>query len=533
MGIFDFFKGNKKEKGNSAKEEPAKEKADDTTKETRYWILYEGYIIKEQGDPYDGTLIYELSLKVAQDPEDMTDYETDSYEHYILEGSIYHFATYLQYTLNSSELDSEDDEWGEMIDCTIRSGAYDSDMGGAIPQSESGDFYVNWEDCFTNKKEALLKIKEIEDKLVKETAQHYEKKLEAEEFLRANPDWGVDLLSKSGGGPGSGSGSVKSIDNDNGINRIYVNGHLIVEGYKKNGLYQGDVKYYDADGLTSKLFYKDGVQQNGKIYYKNGNISEILKFKNGKKEGEIRKFYEDGTLGEIAVWKDGEKDGKYVYYHQNGNIQAEGFFNMGEQNGVWKQFDENGIIESESNWKDDEHTGKYKGYDKNGNLQEVCYLKKGKRKGLSTEYYSNGVILSEINYKDGKFDGLFKTYHKNGNLKEDFIYKDGLKEGLCKTYYEDGNLELERNFKKGLQHGLCKSFIPAYYEKNSNIPAGEAWYKEGKMDRDKHSEFDKADPRLLDFFEGKYQDEDGDIDWDAFLNDDKKGESDSSNKPKP
>ena len=72
-------------------EPKSEEKADDTTKETRYWILYEGYIIKEQGDPYDGTLIYELSLKVAQDPEDMTDYETDSYEHYILEGSIYHF----------------------------------------------------------------------------------------------------------------------------------------------------------------------------------------------------------------------------------------------------------------------------------------------------------------------------------------------------------------------------------------------------------------------------------------------------------
>ncbi len=166
-------------------EPKSEEKTDDTTKETRYWILYNGYIIKGQGDPYDGTLIYELSLKVAQeDPEDV-DYESDYYEHYILEGSIYHFDKDLQYTLNSSELDQDDDDWGELIYYNINLGAFSPDSEGVIPTpqtksgdvyvnfEESGEFYVNWEDCF-NKKEALLKIKEIEDKLVKETAKHYE-----------------------------------------------------------------------------------------------------------------------------------------------------------------------------------------------------------------------------------------------------------------------------------------------------------------------------------------------------------------------
>ena len=58
-----------------------------------------------------------------------------------------------------------------------------------------------------------------------------------------------------------------------------------------------------------------------KEYYGNGNLKEIVNFKNGQREGEWKFYYVNGKLKEIVNFKSGSAEGEYKLYYESGNLE--------------------------------------------------------------------------------------------------------------------------------------------------------------------------------------------------------------------
>lgn len=79
-----------------------------------------------------------------------------------------------------------------------------------------------------------------------------------------------------------------------------------------------------------------------KIYYPNGGVRMEVESKNGLPDGEGKFYDEDGTLQNKATFKGGRIDGTLYNFYPDGQIHNELNFADGIQNGLQKTYDENG-----------------------------------------------------------------------------------------------------------------------------------------------------------------------------------------------
>jgi antitoxin component YwqK of YwqJK toxin-antitoxin module len=223
-------------------------------------------------------------------------------------------------------------------------------------------------------------------------------------------------------------------------------------------------------------------------------------FKKGLQTGTCKQFYDNGQVLEIVEWKEGKKEGDAVFYHSNGQVSAKGKFKKDFKVGDWTYYSNNGKItavekyenginnvylnnftanfynekgilietsqfkknklDGESKWYDD--SGKYIGsyiyknsadgytkVEKDGKLYaEGKTLDNGKRDGEWTTYFANGE--KEIgSFSNGKFHGKWKLYYPNGKLKIESNYQDNLREGKRFIYTPEGKVEKTELYEKG------------------------------------------------------------------------------------
>jgi len=126
------------------------------------------------------------------------------------------------------------------------------------------------------------------------------------------------------------------------------------EHYKHDTLNGKSISYYPNGNLSSKATYKMGIKvdsfnmynDNGqvnlqewydstgksqgvfKVYYENGQLSQIGKNKNGHLDDTSKVYYENGLLKGIEIYKDNNKIGNWIYFDVNGKqIKKELYMN--------------------------------------------------------------------------------------------------------------------------------------------------------------------------------------------------------------
>ncbi len=114
--------------------------------------------------------------------------------------------------------------------------------------------------------------------------------------------------------------------------------------------------FSEFDGkLISEETYKKG-ELNGisKTFYpESGNVAESIKYKNGLKQGDIKKYFPEGSIMTEGFYKNNLLDGDFTLYFPEGNIQLKGKYLKGQQIGNWQYFDEEGNAISEDEFKED------------------------------------------------------------------------------------------------------------------------------------------------------------------------------------
>lgn len=121
--------------------------------------------------------------------------------------------------------------------------------------------------------------------------------------------------------------------------------------------------------------------------YKNGQtiISEGI-----IPDGQVVEKYENGNVKNVLHYKNGKREGKAIGYYQSGKIKIEAMYKDDNPVGLMRTFYENGQLKSESKILD----GK-----------KIYYQ----------EYYKSGQLKEEVYYKNG--EGISKTYDINGKRR--------------------------------------------------------------------------------------------------------------------
>lgn len=111
----------------------------------------------------------------------------------------------------------------------------------------------------------------------------------------------------------------------------HPNGHVkAVIGYE-NGKREGQAVELDDRGqLLERFTYHNDLLHGPYTKYNRTRIKEESNYKNGKLNGELKKYYDNGKVIEESFYKNGKLDGVSRWYDQQGNMTIEYTYKDGE-----------------------------------------------------------------------------------------------------------------------------------------------------------------------------------------------------------
>lgn len=152
----------------------------------------------------------------------------------------------------------------------------------------------------------------------------------------------------------------------------------------------GDAFYYPAD-------MKNGIVD---VYRENRKVAEIP-IANGLPHGEQREFREDGTLENIIRFKEGKREGLSEHYKADGTLLIANNYKDGHRIGDYKFVKRNGIL-----------------------LEEGHYDDLGRQDGYWKRYYEDGKLMEEGSFNGGMEEGMHKQYLMISLPKKRFTLKE-------------------------------------------------------------------------------------------------------------
>lgn len=172
---------------------------------------------------------------------------------------------------------------------------------------------------------------------------------------------------------------------------------------------------------SNKFDGKDGIKE---VYFPNSEIiKQIVEYKNGKKNGELKEFYRNTKLKVKQYYRNDSLCDSAFFYHENGNIKYVQYLKNSKREGAWRKFNEQGQLYEEINFKDDE------------------------REGFTTKYtYRTGRLLQKTNYKDNMKEGGEEIYYNNGKPKSKTFYHYDRACVGTEEWYENGE-KVNNEFK--------------------------------------------------------------------------------------
>jgi antitoxin component YwqK of YwqJK toxin-antitoxin module len=182
---------------------------------------------------------------------------------------------------------------------------------------------------------------------------------------------------------------------------------------------------YYPDGRTQSIIQYRGKKEHGKTvyFYRNPNTVEIeVEMKNGKRNGEFRRYFINGLLDTYCVYKNDSIEGVEVMYMANGCKSQETTYLHGHRNGPHKAYHIDGSLKLEGGFKNDLFEGPWTYYDERGVLVGEGEFHDGT--GQVTFYDKNGLPKLVSHYKNNKKDGKELYYTPSGSVYREIVFKE-------------------------------------------------------------------------------------------------------------
>lgn len=215
-------------------------------------------------------------------------------------------------------------------------------------------------------------------------------------------------------------------------------GQLIEDTHYAKGLREGEAKRYWPDGrVASEEIYQQDLLTSGKYYGIEGElISEIqdrkghralydavamrqlIEYRNGIPEGEVKLFERDGRLLSLYHIKNNKKNGEELAYYP---------LPPGDQSAPRPRIS---IM-----WHEDKIQGLVKTWYENGTPESQRELSNNLRSGLATAWYRDGSVMLMEEYDHDKL--VKGEYFKRGERRPESRVEDG--NGIATLYDGRGN----------------------------------------------------------------------------------------------
>jgi len=102
--------------------------------------------------------------------------------------------------------------------------------------------------------------------------------------------------------------------------------------------------------ILSFMTFLKAQDKISEIYYDNGNVKEMLSFKNDKLHGKCVTFSLEGRVTATAFYKDGIKNGRWKVWSEDGVLLYDMKYKNGQKIGEWKMYDNKGNLLSVKNY---------------------------------------------------------------------------------------------------------------------------------------------------------------------------------------
>ena len=236
------------------------------------------------------------------------------------------------------------------------------------------------------------------------------------------------------------------------VEEYYKNGSLKYVGTYVDTIPVGIHKYYDTTNKLIKAIWYDNLgvkkgegkldslgRKTGKwiLFYENGEIMAIGKFKNNLRTGTWKFFYKNGNLMQQGVYLNGKYNGQWIWYYPNGQVMVKQSYSNGFEDGQYIELSLEGDTIVMANYVEGVLDGPWYFY--LGDYMEKGQYEQGRKVGVWKSYYMPKEKLMCIdNYEDGYLEGKHKCYYPNGKIKETGQYISGKKNGLWIYYTSKG-----------------------------------------------------------------------------------------------
>jgi antitoxin component YwqK of YwqJK toxin-antitoxin module len=233
-------------------------------------------------------------------------------------------------------------------------------------------------------------------------------------------------------------------NNDSSVNSLveFVNKEMSVEGgiiYKRKFEdKKGSEKDTGASGPV-KIEYRgkskiveimnECTHKNGKKYIWVRDLSDKGKTKTLFKEyvkyidGKIDKVNENGRREEYTL-KEGKREGEYKRWYKSGQLEIQCHNKEGKEEGEYKVWYDNGQLWFQRYYKEGKLEGEYKCWNENGQTWIQSYYKEGEIDGEYKSWYFTGKLAIHCYYKEGKLEGEYKGWDFQGILNKHYLYKN-------------------------------------------------------------------------------------------------------------
>lgn len=210
----------------------------------------------------------------------------------------------------------------------------------------------------------------------------------------------------------------------------------------KEGLQNGEQQiyveaYYDQEPVLSQTYTFDmGIKEGPATKYMQGKILEITIYKNGLLDGEAKFYNEDGVQHSTAYYRDGEPfEGIFYGYDYAGAISEIKSYVNGEPDGLWEYYDYRGKYREES-YKEGSLL-ENRDYEDGEIKARVTYKDNLPYEGTSLSYnsishYLDGKVIKTSEYSDGTHKALVveREFQQDGLYTETVFYEDGKKKSI-------------------------------------------------------------------------------------------------------
>ena len=253
------------------------------------------------------------------------------------------------------------------------------------------------------------------------------------------------------------------------------NGKIKVKGKNKDCKPYGEwIWYYKSEKVKEIIgYYKNGKKDGlWTEYYLSKNQKQMIKYKDGKKNGIYYEFEDfPKSLGRFYKIKGQyEKDlkiGKWETFYSNGNKKSISYYEGGNKVKRWKEFynsNNNFSVKFIGNYLDNKAHGKHEWFHKNGKKRKIEEFSYGNNIGEYFEYHESGNLKAKGIFQNNDKKANWPTYCDNGTVNENKSFKNGKLHGTYNKYYCDGKRRVKGMYKNGDKCGKWK-----FYDKNGSL----------------------------------------------------------------